>query len=88
MTEGILKILFFARLREQLECAEMSLPFADGLATVNGLRDHLIAEGGEAWRVVLEEDNIICAVNQSVVTAEARLVAGDEVAFFPPVTGG
>lgn len=86
--EPTLKVLFFARLREQLDCAEMALPFSDGLATVDELCNYLIAQGGDAWRAVLEEENLICAVNQSVVTKEAQLAAGDEVAFFPPVTGG
>jgi molybdopterin synthase sulfur carrier subunit len=43
---------------------------------------------GPAWGDVLTEDNIIRAVNQSVVEEDAVLSDGDEVAYFPPVTGG
>jgi molybdopterin synthase sulfur carrier subunit len=44
---------------------------------------------GEAWqRLLAEGKNLKVAVNQDVAGAGAPLKAGDEVAFFPPVTGG
>ena len=86
--DAVFKVLFFARLREQLDCAEMSVPCTDSLATVDDLCRHLVKEGGQPWESTLGEANIICAVNQNVVTRDAPLEAGDEVAFFPPVTGG
>jgi sulfur-carrier protein len=45
-------------------------------------------ERGAAWRDVLAQDNMIRAVNQVVVPGNCTLRDGDEVAFFPPVTGG
>ncbi|MDX1376686.1 MAG: MoaD/ThiS family protein, partial [Burkholderiales bacterium] len=52
------------------------------------LRTHLMARGG-AWQSALADGRRLrAAVNQDMAPPEARLRAGDEVAFFPPVTGG
>ncbi|HSU76262.1 MAG TPA: molybdopterin converting factor subunit 1 [Burkholderiales bacterium] len=82
------KLLFFAALREQLgrPAEEVELPAS--VATVGALRDHLRARGGEWERVFAPNRAVRAAVNQDMVQAEARIKAGDEVAFFPPVTGG
>ena len=56
--------------------------------TTDSLLDALMIRGGEGWRDVLTQPNLICAVNQSVVHDTTRLSNDDEVAFFPPVTGG
>ncbi|MFN2327953.1 MAG: MoaD/ThiS family protein [Chromatocurvus sp.] len=83
-----MRVLFFASVRERLGCTEID--FTDGSAemTTKTLRDALILRGGETWREVLSQPNLICAVNQAVVYAEVPLGCNDEVAFFPPVTGG
>jgi molybdopterin synthase sulfur carrier subunit len=55
---------------------------------VGALREHLIARGGP-WASALEKKkNVRAAVNQDMVQPTAAVKAGDEVAFFPPVTGG
>lgn len=82
----MVKVLFFARLREQLGVDTLEAPHAAGLS-VAGLREQLAAERGDAWRA-LREQNVVCAVNQVVVADSHLLADGDEVAFFPPVTGG
>lgn len=82
------KVLFFAALREQLGSPGEELELPDGVATVAGLRAHLIARGG-AWDSALADGRRLrAAVNQDMAAPEAKLRAGDEVAFFPPVTGG
>ena len=81
-----LEILFFASLAEQVNCRELSLPWTPDLASVAALRDHLCRRGG-AWEL-LSSDQLRCAVNQEIVKIDHPLRAGDEVAFFPPVTGG
>ncbi|RTF81482.1 MoaD/ThiS family protein, partial [Serratia marcescens] len=43
---------------------------------------------GDRWALALESGKLLAAVNQSLVAADHPLRAGDEVAFFPPVTGG
>ena len=82
------KLLFFAALREQLGRPTEEVELPASVATVGALRDHLRARGGEWERVFAPNRAVRAAVNQDMVQAEARIKAGDEVAFFPPVTGG
>ncbi|MDP3511331.1 MAG: molybdopterin converting factor subunit 1 [Sulfuritalea sp.] len=82
-----IKILFFAGLREALGTGSEALALPTGIATVGALRDHLAARG-EAWTALATTKNLRAAVNQHMVGAEAAVKPGDEVAFFPPVTGG
>jgi len=82
------KVLFFASLREQLGTAAEEIELPAGIATVAGLRAHL-SERGISWKAALSEGKPVrAAVNQDVASPAAPLNPGDEVAFFPPVTGG
>ena len=81
------KVLFFAGLREQLgvPSLEVDLP---GVTTVAGLKSFLAGKGG-AWQEALSGKKLVrAAVNQDMAGPAAGIKAGDEVAFFPPVTGG
>ena len=82
-----LKILYFASLREALDSSGEALALPAGVASVAALREHLAARGG-AWRKLVESQSLRAAVNQKMVDAEAAIADGDEIAFFPPVTGG
>ncbi len=82
-----LKILFFAGLREALGVGSESLAWSADVSTVGDLRDKLAARG-EPWSALATTKNLRVAVNQQMVGFDAPLSAGDEVAFFPPVTGG
>jgi len=84
----MLKVLFFARIREELGCASLELPWEAGAANLEALQERLCRNGDGRWREVLCQDNLIRAVNQQVVEGNHRLADGDEIAFFPPVTGG
>ncbi|MFK8047966.1 MAG: molybdopterin converting factor subunit 1 [Halioglobus sp.] len=84
----MLNVVFFARVKEQLGCAKMSLDWDDSLSTLAGLKSYLGSVNGETWVDVLSEDNLVCAVNQTVADQHQEIRDGDEVAFFPPVTGG
>ncbi|MCG7533470.1 molybdopterin converting factor subunit 1 [Pseudoalteromonas sp. OOF1S-7] len=79
------KILFFAQLRERLECDELDLDVA-GLS-VGELRQQL-AQKNKRWQKWLLDKDVLVAVNQALVAADSRIGEGDEVAMFPPVTGG
>ena len=82
------KLLFFAALREQLGRPAEELELPPGVATVGALREHLCARGG-AWAAAFAPTrNVRAAVNQDMAPPAAAIKAGDEVAFFPPVTGG
>jgi sulfur-carrier protein len=52
------------------------------------LRAHLRARGGNFEKVLSEKALVRAAVNQDMVQPTSAIKAGDEVAFFPPVTGG
>lgn len=83
-----LKVLFFAGIREKVGASAEELELPAGVATVEGLRQHLRSRGG-AWAEALAEGKLLrTAVNQDMVPGTAAIKAGDEVAFFPPVTGG
>ncbi len=82
------RVLYFAALREQLGTAGEELELPAGVATVAALRSHLRGRGG-AWERALAEGRLVrAAVNQDMAPPTSALRAGDEVAFFPPVTGG
>ena len=80
------KVLYFAGLREQLGTSDEDLDVAP--TTVAGLRSQLMERGG-AWQSALAQGRALrVAVNQEMAQPATPLKAGDEVAFFPPVTGG
>jgi len=81
-------LLFFASLREQLGHPREEIELPAGVATVGALRDHLRARGG-AWSDAFAPNRPVrAAVNQGMVQPAAAIKTGDEIAFFPPVTGG
>ena len=75
-----LQVKYFASLRERLGRGEESLELGEG-ATVR-----------QVWAVATDDDpmpdNMLCALNFHYVGVETAVADGDEVAFFPPVTGG
>jgi sulfur-carrier protein len=81
-----IKVLYFAGLREQLGTPGEDLDASP--TTVAGLRTHLMARGG-AWQSALAQGRALrVAVNQEMAQPTTPVKPGDEVAFFPPVTGG
>ena len=87
-TDHQISVHFFAELREQLGQEQLLLELkAIGGHTLQDLRTHL--QGLDArWDQVLSSPNLLMAVNQQMARPGQLLKAGDEVAFFPPVTGG
>ena len=75
-----INVKFFASLREQVGKADAQLAFSTGLNVA------------QVWQSVNTDlampDNTLCAVNMEYVDRDHRVSDGDEVAFFPPVTGG
>ena len=82
------KVLFFAALREQLGTPGEELELPAEVTSVAGLRTYLMRRG-ESWQAVLGDKKLVrIAVNQEMVSPASAIRPGDEVAFFPPVTGG
>jgi molybdopterin synthase sulfur carrier subunit len=86
------KVLYFASLREQLGRSSEDIELPAGASTLGALRAHLIARGGQWASALAEGRPVRMAVNQDMVARgaaqDAAIKAGDEIAFFPPVTGG
>jgi molybdopterin synthase sulfur carrier subunit len=80
-------VKFFSLIREALETEQLTLELKDNLTTIETLKNELGLRG-EAWKEALSHPNLIQAVNQRVVFQEEPINDGDEVAFFPPMTGG
>jgi len=83
----MINILYFANIRETLSETQEALELEPTLSTVQHLIA-LLSARGERWQHVFEDQNVLVAVNQEMATANTVLADGDEVAFFPPVTGG
>jgi molybdopterin synthase sulfur carrier subunit len=84
----MIEILYFARLRERLGLDRERLALPADVGTVADLLAHLRGRGG-IWADCLGEgETLMTAVNQELARPHTALGDGDEVAFFPPVTGG
>jgi molybdopterin synthase sulfur carrier subunit len=82
----MIKVLFFAKLSEQLGCRELQVD-ATAVENTDQLFQYLIEQKAE-WSSILTSQLCLKAVNQAMVNNNVLLKDGDEVAYFPPVTGG
>lgn len=82
----MIKVLFFAKLSEQLGLRELHVE-ASSAHDTEQLFDYLMNHQPE-WAAILSSQPWLKAVNQTMTTGSVTLKEGDEVAFFPPVTGG
>jgi len=83
----MLSIVFFAQTREIIGQGEFSLPFQPAFNNLEAIRSHL-ATTNDKWDLALTRDKLIVAVNQEMSPWDTVINDGDEIAFFPPVTGG
>lgn len=84
----MIDILYFASLRETLGCEREQLDPTGRLTDIASLKSSLIERGG-AWQEVFSQPTgILVSVNQQMAHDETPIADSDEVAFFPPVTGG
>ncbi len=85
---SLIKVLYFARLKENLNYSTEDIDLPVDVTNVAQLKAHL-AKRGEAWANLFNGKQAIrAAINHAVVDDNAQIKDGDEVAFFPPVTGG
>lgn len=82
----MIRVVFFAGIRESLGMSGLDMD-ADGLESAADVLRDLRARGRQ-WQDALGGENVLVAVNQTMVEPGAPVADGDEVAFFPPVTGG
>ena len=83
----MVRLLYFASLREALGVADEQLELPDGIDNVAALTRWLQTRG-ERWHDALANPHLLVAVNQQVVPTDTTVNPGDEIAWFPPVTGG
>jgi molybdopterin synthase sulfur carrier subunit len=83
-----MKILYFAWVREKAGVGEEDIPLPGGVADVNELIQWQKNRGSGYAAAFAAPELIRVAVNQTHVGLDHPLTDGDEVAFFPPVTGG
>lgn len=80
-----MRVLFFGRLAEIAGGRERSAP--DSVTSLGALIAHLTASDASLGEA-LSGKGVRAAVNKTIVTGDARLNAGDEIAFMPPLSGG
>ena len=83
-----IQVLYFAWLRERVGRGEEAVTLPDGVRTVGALVAWLGTRGDGYAAAFGAENKIRCAVNQEFGGPDTAVKPGDEVAFFPPVTGG
>jgi molybdopterin synthase sulfur carrier subunit len=82
----MIKVLFFAELRERLGEPEFLIKDFIGSTVADVLRE--IEQLNPRWHAILSEQKVLIAVNHTMSVLSAPVKLGDEIAFFPPVTGG
>jgi len=80
-------VVFFASIREELGINELNIDISDDMK-LSQVVDTLSREGAGNWKSVLLAENVRIAVNHELVNDDVRVNNSDEIAFFPPVTGG
>ena len=82
------KLVYFARLREALGVSEENIEIGDSVNDIATLTRWL-RERGENWAKALDSKSAVrAAVNLDMAQPNTKIADKDEVAFFPPVTGG
>ncbi|MCA3349346.1 MAG: molybdopterin converting factor subunit 1 [Roseomonas sp.] len=83
-----MRILYFAWLRQKIGVAEEEVAPPAEIRDIAGLRDWLATRSPGHAAALADAKQIRAAVNQDFATPDHPVAAGDEIAFFPPVTGG
>ncbi len=83
-----MKLLYFAWVRQKVGRGEEILAPPANVRTVADLAHHLRLRGNGYAEAFSDMTRLRAAVNQRHATLDAAIGADDEIAFFPPVTGG
>jgi len=83
-----MEIFYFARIRENIGQSSETVSLPENVSDVNGLIKYL-CEQGKNYQAAFENEAVIrVAVDQTYVDFDHPLQDSDEIAFFPPMTGG
>ena len=82
----MIRVVFLAQLREQLGTAELQVA-SDTINSVVALKQYIVDQHPH-WHPFITNSKLLVAINHEYAKADAVIKSGDEVAFFPPVTGG
>lgn len=86
MSDNTITVRFFARLREELGTEQLAIEARPGLTAGDVLAD--LASQGGPWSQLQGDQPVMIAINQTMAKPGSVVRDGDELAFFPPVTGG
>ena len=84
----MLTLSFFASIREAAGRSQNEIELPETITNVRELVDYLISRESDALSLLADEGQVLVAVNQTVVDRSYPLNGNEEVAFFPPMTGG
>ena len=83
-----IKILYYARIKEAVNYSTEEITLPNDVSTVTALKNYLSLRG-DVWADLFNGKQVVrAAINHELVDNLASIKSGDEVAFFPPVTGG
>ena len=83
-----MRLLYFGWVRTRIGIGSETLELPSGVTDVRALID-LLKQGGDGYRLAFEDlTTIRVAINQEMATLDASISPEDEVALFPPMTGG
>ena len=83
-----MKLLYFALVRQKIGIRREELSLAEGVTTVAALLEALRKRGSGYAEAFRDTSRLRCAINQEHAGFDAKVRPDDEIAFFPPVTGG
>jgi len=84
----MLSVHYFASIRETIGRSGESLELPATCKNVQGLINFLVARDSDVFAVLADDSKVLVAVDQTVVDRDYHLQGDEEVAFFPPMTGG
>ena len=83
-----MKIIYFSWLKETLGTSEENVKPPASIKNIDNLIKVLSAKSIKHKKVFLKSKNIRCAINRQIVNKNSKIKNKDEIAFFPPFTGG